>query len=106
MAQRVAWERDWHLLVEGPTTRQERNPHDPMHDLVEEMAAYWHGWELGRRLADLSLPGADLGDAMLRCYELLVAMRLVDREELPRLEAWLNQPVPGTRTRCAHGRCR
>jgi hypothetical protein len=37
-----------------------------------------------------SSPGGDLGDAaMLRCYDLLVAMRLVDREELSRLEAWL-----------------
>ena len=26
---------------------------------------------------------------MVRCYELLAAMRLVDREELSRLDTWL-----------------
>ena len=44
---------------------------------------------LDQTLADLELAGGDLGAAMLRRYELLVAMRLLNREELPRLEAWL-----------------
>jgi hypothetical protein len=89
VAQRIGWERGWHLLIDEPTTRQERNVHDPMQDLLAEMACYWRGWELARRLAELTLPKGSIGDDMLRCYELLVAMRLVDAEELARLETWL-----------------
>jgi len=89
VAQRVAWERGWHLLVDGPTMRQERNPHDPLEDLLAELPGYQRGWELARRLAALSLPGGSLGDAMVRCYEVLVALRLVDRAELSRLDTWL-----------------
>jgi hypothetical protein len=89
VAQRIGWKRDWHLLIDEPTTRQERNAHDPLQDLLAEMAGYWHGWELARRLAELTLPHGSIGDDMLRCYELLVAMRLVDAHELSRLETWL-----------------
>ena len=89
VAQRVAWERGWHLLVDGPTMRQERNPHDPLEDLLAELPGYQRGWELARRLAALSLPGGSLGDAMMHCYEVLVALRLVDRAELSRLDTWL-----------------
>jgi hypothetical protein len=91
VAQRVAWERGWHLLVDGPTMRQERNPHDPLQDLLAEVPGYQRGWELARRLAGLSLPGGGLGDAMVRCYEILVALRLVDRAELSRLDSWLDE---------------
>jgi hypothetical protein len=90
VAQRVAWEQGWHLLVDGPTMRQERNPHDLLQDLLAELPGYQRGWELARRLADLSLPGS-VGDAMVRCYELLAALRLVDTRELSRLEAWLTE---------------
>ena len=89
VAQRILWDRGWHLLVDEPTTRQERNPHDLLQDLLAEIPGYRHNWELARRLTDLALPGGSLGDAMVRCYELLAAMRLVDPEELSRLDTWL-----------------
>jgi hypothetical protein len=89
VAQRVLWERGGHVLFHEATARHERNAHDPAADIDAEWAGYVHNWELVRRLSDLSLPPGSLGDAMVRCYETLVAMRLLAGVELAGLDAWL-----------------
>ncbi len=42
IAQRLLWERDSHLSFHGPVVRQERNEHDLLADLSEEVPLYCH----------------------------------------------------------------
>jgi hypothetical protein len=91
VAQRVAWEQGWGVLFHEPTVRQERNEHNLMRDFRDEVPGYLHNDAIREALSALSLaPGVGhLGENLLKCYERLVEMSLVGREELPLLAAWL-----------------
>ncbi len=91
VAQRVAWEQGWGVLFHEPTVRQERNEHNLMRDFRDEVPGYLHNAAICEALAELNLePGVEaLGENLLVCYEKLVGMSLVGREELPLLSAWL-----------------
>jgi hypothetical protein len=91
VAQRVAWEQGWSVLFHEPTVRQERNEHNLMRDFRDEVPGYLHNDSIREALAALKLaPGVErLGENLLTCYECLVEMSLVGREELPLLSAWL-----------------
>jgi hypothetical protein len=91
VAQRVAWEQGWGVLFHEPTVWQERNEHNLMRDFRDEVPGYLNNAAICEALAALKLkPGVEhLGDNLLACYERLVEMSLVGREELPLLEAWL-----------------
>ena len=91
VAQRLAWEQGWGVLFHEPTVWQERNEHNLMRDFRDEVPGYLHNAAIAEALAGLKLaPGAErLGEGMLACYERLVEMALVGREELPLLAAWL-----------------
>ena len=90
VAQRICWENDWAVLYHGPTVRQERNEHNLMRDFKDEVPGYLNNSAIAEALGKLSLePGADRLTENLRvCYEQLVRMELVGREELDLIEAW------------------
>jgi len=92
VAQRIAWEQGWGVLFHEPTVWQERNEHNLMRDFRDEVPGYLHNEAIREALARLTLaPGADrLGEGLMACYEKLVEMSLVGREELPLLGAWLD----------------
>jgi hypothetical protein len=91
VAQRVGWEQGWGVLFHEPTVWQERNEHNLMRDFRDEVPGYLHNAAIRDALAALNLaPGVErLGENLLACYEKLVEMSLVGREELPLLAAWL-----------------
>ena len=91
VAQRIAWENGWHVLFHEPTVRQERNAHDLMLDFAAEVPGYLHNRRIQQALDGLALaPGsARMADNLRRCYEALVGLGVVGRDELPLLEAWL-----------------
>lgn len=91
VAQRIAWEQGWEVLFHEPTVWQERNEHNLMRDFRDEVPGYLHNASICEALASLRLaPGVErLGENLLICYERLVEMSLVGREELPLLAAWL-----------------
>ena len=91
VAQRLAWAQGWGVLFHEPTVRQERNEHNLMRDFRDEVPGYLHNDAIREALEGLRLaPGAErLGENLLACYEKLVEMSLVGREELPLLAAWL-----------------
>jgi hypothetical protein len=62
-----------------------------MRDFRDEVPGYLHNAAICDALASLKLaPGVErLGENLLTCYERLVEMSLVGREELPLLAAWL-----------------
>jgi hypothetical protein len=91
VAQRIAWEQGWGVLFHEPTVWQERNEHNLMRDFRDEVPGYLHNAAICEALAALKLaPGVErLGENLQICYEKLVEMSLVGREELPLLAAWL-----------------
>jgi hypothetical protein len=91
VAQRIAWASEWALLFHEPTVWQERNEHNLMRDFKDEVPGYLHNLELCEALGQLSLrPGREsLNDNLRICYEQLVRMSLVGKQELELLEAWI-----------------
>jgi STELLO glycosyltransferases len=91
VAQRIAWENGWAVLFHEPTVWQERNEHNLLRDFRDEVPGYLNNAAIADTLGALSLqPGAaGLGENLLACYEKLVGMGLVGREELGLLAAWL-----------------
>jgi hypothetical protein len=91
VAQRICWANDWGILFHEPTVWQERNEHNLMRDFRDEVPGYLNNASIAEALDKLSLPhGADkLGDNLRACYEELVRMELVGKQELDLLEAWI-----------------
>jgi hypothetical protein len=91
IAQRIAWLNRWAILFHEPTMRQQRNVHNLLRDFSDEIPGYLHNSEIREALETLPLQaGVDkIGDNLKVCYEKLVAMSLIGREELELLDAWL-----------------
>ena len=92
VAQRIAWANGWGILYHEPTVWQERNEHNLMRDFRDEVPGYLNNAAIGEALDKLSLPpGADrMNDNLLSCYEELVRMELVGRDELDLVRAWIS----------------
>ena len=90
VAQRIAWENNWHIWFHPATVYQERNMHNLMRDFADEISGYINNKKIADTLAGLPLqPGkVHLGDNLLRCYEALVGLGLVGEKELALVEAW------------------
>ena len=91
IAQRIAWLNDWAILFHEPTMTQRRNVHNLLRDFSDEVPGYLHNSEICEALAVLPLkPGLDkIADNLRLCYEKLIGMSLIGAEELPLLDAWL-----------------
>ena len=72
--------------------RPERNEHDLMRDFREEVPGYLNNSHICEALGNLSLPrGTDnINDNLRVCYETLVSIDVVDRQELELLDAWIS----------------
>jgi hypothetical protein len=92
VAQRIAWANDWGVLFHEPTVWQERNEHNLMRDFKDEVPGYLNNAAICEALDKLALkPGVDnLEDNLRVCYEELVRMELVGRQELELVEAWIS----------------
>ncbi|MFM2208006.1 MAG: hypothetical protein RL213_1981 [Bacteroidota bacterium] len=90
VAQRIAWENGWHILFHAATVYQERNMHNLLRDFADEVTGYLNNGRIADALAGLRLKNgiAALGENLSTCYEKLVEMELVGREELYLVEAW------------------
>jgi hypothetical protein len=91
IAQRIAWLNGWAILFHEPTMRQERNVHNLLRDFNDEIPGYLHNSEICEALESLPLESGveKIGDNLKACYEKLVSMSLISREELQLLDAWL-----------------
>lgn len=92
VAQRLMWANGWHLQFHSSTVWQERNEHDLMRDFADEVPGYLHNERIRKTLEDLPVSGGigALHDNMRAAYRALVALELVGAEELPLLDAWLD----------------
>jgi hypothetical protein len=90
VAQRIAWENGWSVLYTSPDVYQERNEHSLMRDFADEVPGYLHNRSIGDRLQALKLePGPEkIGENLIRCYEELVGLAVVDAREIALVKAW------------------
>ena len=91
IAQRISWLNGWAILFQEPSVRQERNVHNLLRDLADEIPGYLHNSEICEALATLQLESGieKIGDNLKICYEKLVSMSLIGAEELKLLDAWI-----------------
>jgi len=91
IAQRIAWLNGWAILFHEPTMKQERNVHNLLRDFNDEIPGYLHNSEIREALESLPLESGveKIRDNLKVCYEKLVSMSLIGREELQLLDAWL-----------------
>lgn len=91
IAQRIAWANDWAVLFHEPTVRQERNDHNLLRDFEDEVPGYLNNGAICEALGQLSLRSGveHIGENLQVCYEKLVGMALIDRQELRLVEAWI-----------------
>jgi hypothetical protein len=92
IAQRIAWLNGWAILFHEPTMRQERNVHNLISDFNDEIPGYLNNSEICEALESLPLESGveKIGDNLKVCYEKLVSMSLIGREELQLVDAWLD----------------
>jgi hypothetical protein len=92
VAQRIAWENGWHIWFHPPTVYQERNMHNLLRDFSDEVVGYLNNGRIAEELAALTLRSGQnaLGENLILCYEKLISMRLVGEDELPLVQAWLD----------------
>ena len=91
VAQAIAYVNGWAVLFHKATVWQERNEHDLMRDFEEEVPGYLHNSKLREELLmlDLAAGAEHIADNMRICYNRLVELKLVGSQELPLLDAWL-----------------
>lgn len=91
IAQKIAHLNDWAILFHEPTVTQERNEHDLLKDFNDEIPGYLNNSKICQALDALPLkPGAEsIAENLKICYEKLISMSLVGKEELQLLDAWL-----------------
>jgi hypothetical protein len=90
VAQRIAWENKWSILFSPATVWQERNEHNLMKDFEDEVPGYLNNAKICQALESLKLkPGIEnIASNQKKCYEKLVELSVVGKEELPLIEAW------------------
>jgi hypothetical protein len=90
VAQRIAWENGWSVLYTSPDVFQERNEHSLMRDFADEVPGYLHNRMIGSRLEALKLEAGpeNMGENLIRCYEELIRLTVVDAKEMALVKAW------------------
>ena len=91
VAQRIAWTCGWKILFHQATVKQERNVHSLTDDFADELPGYLHNTSLCGMLEDLDLAAgpANITENLRRCYHLLTEEGLVDKDEMNRVDAWM-----------------
>jgi hypothetical protein len=92
IAQRIGWTCGWSILFHGSTVRQERNDHSLMKDFEEEISGYVHNAKIVSALRALSLKkGVEhIPDNLTRCYQELVDIGVIGKDETRLVQAWLS----------------
>jgi hypothetical protein len=92
VAQRICWEYGWGVLFHHPTVYQIRNDHRLLKDFEDEIPGYLQNGYIAVELEKLTLdsrPGS-IYDNLLTCYQRLVEINVIGKEEIPLLEAWIH----------------
>lgn len=88
VAQRGLWEAGYKVAFTEATVFQDRNQHNLMADFIDEVPVYTQIDTLIESLDQLHLSG-DLSANLLKMYEHLLKLRIVQSEEMRGVDAWL-----------------
>lgn len=92
IAQRIFWTNGWSLLFHKPTVYQLRNEHNILRDFIEEIPGYLNNNLFVQTLEKLELKNGEknIYDNLLKCYEAIIRLGLIEEKEMELLEAWCN----------------
>jgi hypothetical protein len=92
VAQRIAWECGWSILYHEPTVWQERNDHNLMKDFEDEISGYSNNLNICKELQGLVLKAGqgNIYDNLITCYQKLIDIQVIGKEEMPLLKAWIS----------------
>jgi hypothetical protein len=92
IAQRIAWTCGWPILFHQSTVWQERNEHVLLKDFEDEIPGYLNNAKICKLLEELPLKeGSDyIYENLHRCYSMLTEKYFIGRNEMPLVEAWIN----------------
>jgi hypothetical protein len=91
VAQRIAWECGWSVLYHEATVWQERNEHNLMKDFEDEISGYTNNSAICSALQSLKLKEGKeyIFENLITCYSKLIEIKMVSKEELILLNAWI-----------------
>jgi hypothetical protein len=89
VAQPIMWLYDYHLGFTHATVVQQRNPHDPFSDFIDEIPMYRHAGEVAGIVSGVVSGGKTMADNLFNAYTALEGRGIVNGRELIVLEAWL-----------------
>jgi hypothetical protein len=89
IAQPVMWESGFNLGFMKAIVVQKRNEHDFFKDFVSEVPMYLHGEEAMETARTAAAAKGSTEDRIYECYRALEARKIVQKDELALLEAWL-----------------
>lgn len=89
VAQPVLWAAGLHLGFTSASVVQDRNPHDLLRDLEDEIPLYRHTKTIVEVVARAVRAGASMEHNLASAYQALAGAGLVDSDEPSRVDAWL-----------------
>ena len=91
IAQRIMWENDWYIAFHSPCMFQKRNSHNLFHDFRDEIPGYINNSYLVKTLENINLNAGSyhIQDNLIKCYNALIKIKLIDEKELILLDSWL-----------------
>lgn len=91
VAQRIIFLNGWALQFHKATVYQRRNEHNLLQDFEEEVPGYINNHRIRDALDELDLPKGreNIASAMRMAYTRLIAGKFIGQQELPLLDAWL-----------------
>lgn len=91
VAQRILWTCNWNLAFHSSTVWQERNEHNLLKDFEDEIPGYLNNARICLALGGLDLPKgvSHMKNNLITCYECLIGLGVVGKEEMPLLLAWI-----------------
>ena len=90
VAQRICWENNWHINFHSSNVVQERNEHNLLNDFEDEIVGYLNNDKLINELDKLKLYKGKkkISENMKICYDKMISLGLIKKEELLLLEFW------------------
>jgi hypothetical protein len=92
IAQRIFAENNWKVLFHKATVYQKRNEHNLLKDFSEEIPGYINNSSIISELEKLNLKEGEkfLCDNLLKCYDALIRLKLVEEKEIDLLYSWIS----------------
>jgi hypothetical protein len=92
IAQRIAWTCGWHVAFHNATVFHDRNEHDLLKDLQDEVVGYMSNGRIADELQDLDLKSGSeaICDNLFACYAMMIDRGHLGRDEMALVRAWIN----------------